>query len=186
MYLSLFFWQEFLQRGECRKQKQFYFSGLIPVLSICFLYIELAGNQGGISYSDILKNIVRAPLSSMNTFLCEFSFELGWSVGYLFPGWLFYTIFFAAVFLALLRWKKYWRQAMIVACGLGCQVFIGAFIHKIIIQRAVLLFATIVFSYWICWIRKDELRKSEEQQIEKLFEVRKICGKVLGGGLQLR
>lgn len=180
--LTLFFWQELLQRKEYRKQKRFYFSGLLPILSICFLYIELMGNKGEISYSGILKNIVNVPLASMNTFFCEFSFELGWSIGHLFPGWLFYAFLLAAIFLALLSWKKYWRQVLIVVCGLGCQVFIGAFIHKIIIQRAVLLFTTMVFSYWICWSRKEELKEQHrEQQIEKIFEVRECFCKVLGG-----
>lgn len=148
-------------------------AGLIPPFSIICLIVELSGG-GQMSYAAIIKNICLMPVNSIQRFLEQFSFGIGESIGQALPAWVFYVLFFTFVLLAVCHWTTHWREIMILTGGLGGQIFIAAFIYGLIKQRAVILFATIIFGYWICSVKagscKMQCGYTNQQKDSRYFE----------------
>ena len=177
---------EFLRKKSYIRKKGKWLAMLLPLVSIMFLFIELSGG-GQMSYAELIKNICSVPLDALQKFMEQFSFGVGETIGHALSAGQFYVILCIFFLLAIVHLKFYWREILIISGGLGGQIFIAAFIFGFIRQREIMLIATMIFGYWICSVRKQEVIGIQEKDRQLIFQqiLEKIAVVILAGMLLL-
>lgn len=160
---------ECLGINSAERRKENWLAMLCPLLSIMLLFMELSGG-GQMSYVELAKNICSVPLNSLQRFMEQFSFGVGETIGYTLSAGQFYIILSIFFMLAVVHLKSYWREILIISGGMGGQIFIAAFIYGFIRQREIILLATMIFGYWICSIRRQEIIDIQENGKKEIFQ----------------
>ncbi|MBO5372560.1 MAG: hypothetical protein J6A75_07560 [Lachnospiraceae bacterium] len=160
--LVIMLWLMYMEELFEKKKSVKYWANSIQIpLGLILVILELMGN-GRTSAEGIFGRIFFDIKGSIQEFFRQLQFSIELAAGVEISTGIFYLLFVIIVLCGICFFKGYWREILIIAGGIGAQIFIAAFIYATIRQRAILVFLTIVFGYWICLQRKKELNGASD------------------------
>lgn len=161
--LWLVYTEEILEK---KKDKKCWWCSLQIPFSLLLVVLELKGN-GRTSAKGVLEVFFSDIIASVREMLKQLKFSIELASGVEITSVWFLFFFAVVIVCGIYFFKSYWREILIISGGIGAQIFIAAFIYATIRQRAILVFLTVIFGYWICLQRKKELRECvKEKNVE--------------------
>lgn len=157
--LAIMLWLMYVEElFEKKKEKICWISSLQIPVSLLLVVLELMGS-GRTAAEGIFDKIFSDIGASVQELFIQLSLSIGMAIGVELSAVVFYILFLSVVICGIWFFRDYWREILIIGGGIGAQIFIAAFIYATIRQRAILVFLTTIFGYWICMQRKKELNE---------------------------